>query len=221
LSQEQPRADIDLHPIAFQGEFRMNDPDITQWIRRVADGDSVAAVRIFEHYRPRLEQLAARRLAGNRRVADEEDIVVVALNSFFRAARDERFEKLKDRDDLWQVLAMLTARKAINHVHRQRSLKRGGGQVVGEFVFEKGGVSGNGIDQAQDVADSPEMATEMMEELDAMLEALGDETLRTIAVGKLDEVSNSELAEQLGVGLRTIERKLQLIREIWKERAKP
>ncbi len=116
---------------------------------------------------------------------------------------------------------MLTARKAINHVHRQRSLKRGGGQVVGESVFEKGGVSGNGIDQAQDVADSPEMATEMMEELDAMLEALGDETLRTIAVGKLDELSNSELAKQLGVGLRTIERKLQLIREIWKERAKP
>jgi DNA-directed RNA polymerase specialized sigma24 family protein len=197
----------------------MNDPDITQWIRRVADGDSVAAFRIFEHYRSRLEQLAAQRLAGDRRVADEEDIVVVALNSFFRAARDDRFKKLEDRDDLWQLLAMLTVRKAIDHVHRQRSLKRGGGQVVGESVFEKGGASGNGIEQVQDVAGSHEMATEMIEELDAMLEALGDDTLRTIAVGKLHEASNSELAEQLGVGLRTIERKLQLIREIWKERA--
>ncbi len=197
----------------------MNEPDITHWIRGVAEGDSVAALRIFEHFRPRLEKLAARRLAGNRGVADEEDIVVIALNSFFKAARDQRFKQLDNRDDLWQILAMLTARKAIDHVHRERSLKRGGGQVQGESVFGHDTANRAGIDAAADVAATPELASEMMEELDAMLEALGDPTLRTIAIGKLNGCSNPELAEQLGIGLRTIERKLHLIRAVWKERA--
>ena len=40
---------------------------------------------------------------------DEEDVVVNAFDSFFRAARDNRFERLQDRADLWRVLAMLVA----------------------------------------------------------------------------------------------------------------
>lgn len=51
------------------------------------------------------------------RVADEEDVVAVAFASFCRGIAANRFAVLDDRDDLWQVLVVLTERKAVEHPH--------------------------------------------------------------------------------------------------------
>ena len=45
-------------------------------------------------------------------MADEEDVALSAFKSFVRAVQEDRFLKLDDRDDLWQILVMLTLRKA-------------------------------------------------------------------------------------------------------------
>ena len=44
-------------------------------------------------------------------------------------------ERLDDRGDLWQVLVMLTKRKAIGLLRREQAAKRGGGQVRGESAL--------------------------------------------------------------------------------------
>ena len=49
----------------------------------------------------------------------------------------------------------------------------------------------------------------------SLLEALGDELLRRIAIAKLEGFTNKEIAQQLGIGLRGLERKLQRIRQKW------
>src|SRR5262249_13800208 len=59
--------------------------------------------------------------------ADEEDVALSAFKSFCRAAGEDRFPKLADRDDLWQVLAMLVGRKAADLREREGCEKRGGG----------------------------------------------------------------------------------------------
>jgi FixJ family two-component response regulator len=42
---------------------------------------------------------------------DAEDVLVSVFDRFFRAAQEDRFARLDDRDDLWQLLLMLTERK--------------------------------------------------------------------------------------------------------------
>ena len=54
-------------------------------------------------------------------------------------------------------------------------------------------------------------ATELLEQLDR----LGDDRLRDIAAKKLEGYSNVEIAKQLGVAVRTVERKLGRIRTCW------
>jgi DNA-directed RNA polymerase specialized sigma24 family protein len=49
-----------------------------------------------------------------------------------------------------------------------------------------------------------------------LLERLADATLRRIAAWKLEGYSSEEIAERLGCGRRTVDRKLGVIRSIWR-----
>jgi DNA-directed RNA polymerase specialized sigma24 family protein len=50
-----------------------------------------------------------------------------------------------------------------------------------------------------------------------LLEKLGDPQLRQVAVAKMEGFSNQEIAQRLDCALRTVERRLKLIRDEWKE----
>ena len=151
-----------------------------------------------------------------RRAVDEEDVAVTAFEAFLRGTREGRFSKLETREDLWQVLAMLTERKAIGVLRRELADKRGGGQVRGESVFEKMIMDSSGAIGIADVA-APNPATlELFAgEVREMLDGLGDELLRQIAILKLEGYTNPEVALRLNIALRSVERKLQLIRDKW------
>lgn len=201
--------------------FAVDSPgSITQWLHRLKQGDSLAVQKIWERYFLRLVGLARKLLKDTpRRAADEEDVVITAFDSFCRGAENGRFPKLDDRDDLWQVLMMITARKAVNQIKHEFRQKRGGGKVHGESGFlpntpddERGG-----IDQVVGTTPSPEFASQIAAQCDELLKQLGDETLERIALAKLEGYTNDEIAEQLGVRTRTVERKLRIIREIWAE----
>lgn len=191
---------------------------ITQWLDQIKDGEDAAVQRIWERYYRRLVGMARKKLQDTpRRVSDEEDVVVDAFASFCRGAEAGRFPKLNDREDLWQVLVMITARKAINQIKHDFRQKRGGGQVRGESVF-LGGMSDEdraGIDQIVGQEPTPEFAAQVSGQCEELLQQLGDQTLVSIALAKLEGYSNDEIAAQLDVRTRTIERKLRTIREIW------
>src|SRR3954469_7065224 len=105
---------------------------VTHWISLLKAGEHAAVQPLWERYFPRLVALARARLRGApRRVADEEDVALSAFDSFCRHAEQGRFPQLLDRDDLWQVLVMLAARKAVELIRHECRLKRGGGEVQG------------------------------------------------------------------------------------------
>src|SRR4051794_22257712 len=98
---------------------------VTQWVQRLQAGDRAAAQRLWEGYFRRLVGLARKRLGGMpRRAADEEDVALSAFDSFCRGAEQGRFPQLEDRDDLWQVLVLLTARKAADLAQHEGRDKR-------------------------------------------------------------------------------------------------
>src|SRR5262249_56512682 len=100
-------------------------PPVPPGLARPRRGAAAAAQPLWERYSARLVAFARGKLHGvSRRAADEEDVALSAFHSFCRAA--QRFPRLNDRDDLWQVLVMLTARKAFQERRGQQALKRGG-----------------------------------------------------------------------------------------------
>jgi DNA-directed RNA polymerase specialized sigma24 family protein len=190
---------------------------VSQWIGPLRDGDSAAALKLWNHYYAQLVQLARRKLAAApRRVADEEDVVVCAFESFCRGVEAGRFPQLADRDDLWQVLVVLTARKAANQLKHHARQKRGGHRVRGESIFlHSPGEDALGLDELFASAPTPEFADGVVHACRDLLEHLKDSTLQEVAVMKLEGYTNDEIAQRLGVKTRTVERKLNMIRQMW------
>ncbi len=55
----------------------------------------------------------------------------------------------------------------------------------------------------------------MAESCRRLLDVLGDEQLRRIAVWKMEGYTNREIADRLGCVIETVERRLRLIRSLW------
>jgi DNA-directed RNA polymerase specialized sigma24 family protein len=155
-----------------------------------------------------------------RRAADEEDVALSAFESFCRGAEHGRFPKLHDRDNLWGLLVVITERKAYDLMLHERRQKRGGGDVRGESAFA-GGVAfpeaEAALAQLASRDPTPELAAQVADECRRLLELLGDATLRSVAVWKMEGYTNAEIAAKLDCAQVTVERKLQLIRTLWAE----
>ena len=203
-----------LHPpsvefsscLDLREESPSSDTSVTEWICQLQAGDSAAAHRLWHRYVERLVHLACRKLGElPRRVADEDDVVNAAFNEFLRGVQDERFARLNDRTDLWQILVMLTERKAINLRKKANAQKRGGGKVRGESALrENGAISSatDGIGRLPGREPTPEFAAQVRDEFRRLYALLADETLRQIARGKLVGHTNAELAARLKLSLR-------------------
>ncbi len=74
-----------------------------------------------------------------------------------------------------------------------------------------------GIGQLAGCEPTPQFAAQVQEEFSRLYGLLADDTLRQIARGKLEGYTNAELATQLKLSLRAVERKLQLIRRQWSQ----
>ena len=194
---------------------------VTEWLVKLKQGDSLAAEKLWQRYVGQLVRLAAQKLGQTaRRVADEEDVVVVAFASFCRGAEAGRFCRLDDREDLWQILVVLTERKAIDQMRREGAAKRGAGEVRGDSALWDPSVDGSsapGIAQLVDGEPTPEFAAQIAEQLERLLSALDDDAERRIALDRMDGYTNKEIAQRQATSLRSVERRLGLIRKVWKQ----
>jgi DNA-directed RNA polymerase specialized sigma24 family protein len=173
---------------------------VTQWINDLKAGHSSAAEPLWERYFHRIVQLARTRLQNLRRAAaDEEDVALNAFDSFCRRAEQGRFERLIDRNDLWCLLAVLTVRKAIDLRRREK------GPPAPEQHFE----------QVLSREPTPDSVAEVADECRRLFDLLGDPDLRSIALWKMDGDTHEEIAARLGCVVRTVERRLAVIRSIW------
>ena len=197
-----------------------DDGSVTHWIPALKSGDSVAAQEIWQRYYDRLIELARKRLSGSRkRTADEEDVVQNAFHSFYKGVANDRFPRIEDRDSLWRLLVVITARKALDQLARERAKRRGGGtptQPTRIYSLEPE-MEDPIIQQIIGEEPTPEFAAQVAEQYELLLRQLGDESLQRVAVWKMEGFSNVEIAAKLGTSLRTVARKLETIRIIWRK----
>jgi DNA-directed RNA polymerase specialized sigma24 family protein len=179
---------------------------VTRWLQQLQVGDATAAQPLWERYFRRLVALARHKLQGaGPLVGDEEDVALSAFKTFWRNAEQGRFPQLADRDGLWRLLAVLTARKAA-HVVRDEG-RRPAGEPTLEQLFSR--------------EPTPDLAAQVAEEYRRLLDALADRELESIAVWKMEGHLVEEIAGRLNYNSRTIKRKLKLIRAIWEEEVGP
>jgi DNA-directed RNA polymerase specialized sigma24 family protein len=193
---------------------------VTRWIRDLEAGDHEAAGPLYERYFRRLIRLAQSQLQGlPQRATSAEDVAAHAFASFCHRLERGGYTWLNDRDDLWRLLARIIVHKALKVRRSHFAGRRGAGKVQGEsaWVRSAGGPQGApaGIDQLAGDDLPPDLLAEAREEFQHRLDSLGNETLRSVALWKLEGYSNEEIAERLGVVPRTVERKLRSIRSLW------
>lgn len=188
------------------------DESITQWIGGMRHGDESSVQRLWERYFTRLVHLADRRLPAHvKRIRDEEDIALSAFNSLYNGVTQGRFPQVDDRQDLWSLLVMITARKANRALRSAATIKRGGREFIGDLAGD------NGSSPLEIFAKdpTPEFAAMVAEESERLLKKLPDDSFRHLVTLKMEGHTNDEISQRLGCGKRTVERRLALIRKIW------
>jgi DNA-directed RNA polymerase specialized sigma24 family protein len=194
---------------------------VTRWVHGVKEGNGTDIQQVWDRYFRRLVRLAGSKLPAHcRRSFDEEDVALSAFQSFCDRAGRGEFPRLSDRDDLWRLLSTLTVRKAVVMMRHQTRQKRGGGRVLGESGV--GRALGDddarvGLAELLGKEPTPADAVGFAEDFERLMERLGDQTLKQIALCKLQGWSNQEIAATRGTSSKTVERKLRLIRAIWEE----
>lgn len=188
---------------------------VTRWVDLLLAGDSEAVQPLWERYFHRLVNLARKRLHDSPgRADDAEDVALSAFDSFCRHAQDGRFPQLADRDSLWRLLVVMTARKAAHLLRDEARQKRGGGAVL---HTDAASAEGPVFEQMLSREPTPEWAACMAEGYRRLLDVLADKELEAVAVYRMEGYTIEEIALKLGYAPRSIKRKLQMIRSLWEK----
>lgn len=181
---------------------------INSWIGRLQAGDRAAAEDLWQRYYRKMIRIACRRLSGSARtMADEEDVVVSAFKSFFRGLEENRTPKLQSEDEIWRLLVTLTARKAIKQIRYESRDKRQG--EAGAFQHDT-----IPVEELIGSEPSPEFVLAVTDEYRQLNERLLDDEMRLIALRKMEGYSSAEIAQELNTNLRTVQRRLAVVRSL-------
>lgn len=180
----------------------------TSTLRRLRKGEDEAAAVLWQRYFDQLAGLA-RHILRNvpRRDRDEEDIALSAFDSFCRGMERGCYPGLTDYDSLWRLLVVITRRKAFDLINAQKRLKKGGGKQPCPLA----------LDELPDAQPTPELVALMADQCRYLLSQLEDAELQGIARQKLEGYTSEEIARRHHCSLTRIERKLRMIRQIWKQ----
>ncbi len=109
---------------------------------------------------------------------------------------------------------VITTRKVSAQVRRKLSLKRGGGQVQPASDLPARDSDDDVLAHAVSSEPTPEFAAMVAEEYQRLLDRLGDDVLRKVAILRMEGFTGDAIADQLGCARRTVARQLALIRRI-------
>lgn len=180
---------------------------VTQWIEDLRNCDPNAVGHLWERFVNRMIAVANRRLKSSKcRVIEGDDIASQAFHDFFNR-NPEDFSKLVNRNDLWKILVVITERRAIDAIRKEETIRRGGNVSR----------SSDGVELVTSRVNPPDIELMLVEAFEERLGSLDSDLLQQIAVGKMNGLKNVEIAELHDISLRSVERKLKIIRTTWQQ----
>lgn len=190
------------------------DDASVQLLKRWQQGDEAAADEIFARYMQRLAGLARNRLSEKmQRRVDPEDVVQSVYRSFFRHAKEDRYE-LKRSGDLWRLLASITINKTMGQIEYHTAKKRA---IADEGSWPDSGDSSLNMPAAISREPTVEDAVALTDEIEAYMQTL-DPIKRQILELRLQDQSTEEIASAVDRSSRTVRRVLEDIKSALAER---
>jgi DNA-directed RNA polymerase specialized sigma24 family protein len=191
---------------------------VSGWIDLLQAGGESAVWPLWKRYFPPMVQLARQKLQRSRgRLGDEEDAALSAFDSFCRHAQKGHYPDLRDRNSLWRLLATITARKAAHLVRDDGRKKRGGGKVTSVTPWKRKTHRAES-EQIFSREPDPEFAALMADECACLIDGLSDRTLENVALWRMEGYTVKEIAQKMDIVPRSVQRKLEVIRSIWREK---
>jgi len=191
-----------------------NPGSITILVDQLRSGDDLALERLFAHFFERLRAVARHRVtARDRKILDDEDLAICAIDAFQQAIRAGLYSELGNREEVWRFLVAIVERQSVDHLRKLHAVKRGGGNVRGESVFEEHD-EGRALENLCIDALNMEVMTDFLDAIDSIVQKLDDPELAEIVAARIAGHTNDEIATQLGKSVSSVERKLRLVRSI-------
>ena len=174
-----------------------------------------AARMIWERFSARLLGLVRRHLDNRiRRREDEHDVLQSAYATFCMGQSSGKTSPAS-REELWKLLVRITMCTVVNTANRHLAARRDvrreradshdpppAGSLFPRWMLDH-------VDRSQP---SHEEKVIVLEEVERLLQGLSAD-LRTIVIWKLEGFTNAEIAAMIGRTVRSVELKMQMIRE--------
>lgn len=181
--------------------------DWERLIEGLKSGDETVLREFHNRYGPMLHGIADNRLApGMRRRFDADDVVQSVFRTFFRRARIGCF-RFDDNQRLWNLMCAITLtklrEKARFHSRQSRSVARE------RFLDGAGERSHSELESPQP---APDESVDFADAFETLLNAL-DELEQKMVDLKLQDLTNDEVAETLGISEKTVRRRLSRLRK--------
>jgi RNA polymerase sigma factor (sigma-70 family) len=195
-----------------------NDDPVTLWMDELRNADEAAARKLWNHFFTRLSELARKKLSPEtRRVYDEEDAAQSAFHSVCAGIAAGRFPELRDRQSLWHLLLVITARKVAHRHRHDRQQRRDARRNMSDSIFlPTSGASGaTDVELIASREPAPEFVAEFVETCEALFQSLDDPALKQVVVLRMEGYTDAETADRLKCSRRTVQRRLEVIRRHW------
>lgn len=191
---------------------------VSEWIASLKNGDLQSVQKLWDRYKHQLIAAARDRLSRYRSAADDEDdISQSVLIAIWRGAMSGRFDDIHNRDDLWWTLLRLTKFRVIDSIRFRGAKKRGGISSPASVRLESDLRLCETFTLETLIGDkmTHETVTALEEQTAAILDKLRNPALKLIARDRIEGYTPHEIAERMEIPLRSVERKLKLIRDRW------
>lgn len=165
---------------------------------------------VWNRYFPRLEALTLKTLHHlPHRHEDAADAAQSAIISFWQTTKQAGTVRSLDRNSLWKLLATIAVRKARQVIRREFAEKRGGGKVAPFSALTES------ANQSLEETLTEVSTSDFDFAVEERLLSLPDEEMQQIALLRLYNHSNSEIADLIRCSQRRVDRKLRVIKSHW------
>ena len=189
---------------------------VSGFLRDARLGRVLAIERLTEKYLIRLESFANSRMSvASRQVEDEQDIAIKVLSEFFSGMMNGKYDGLRNREQLWRLLAKITVCRVIDHYEKYQAKKRGAGQTkhLGNLAIENVRNDFNVLSDVSIDEIDPQLSLALKESYEQLFESICDDLDQSIVQLNLEGLTNHQIAKQLGIGERTVRNRLGRIQQ--------
>ena len=200
-------------------------PELLRQLLHERSQDALGEIVSLSHRRLRaLARIALRRRGVPEAEYDADDALNSAMNVFLRLVLAGRLEALEDADGFWRLYRRILALKVNDAVDRHRAVKRGGSRTTERSAAAEGktghsygasmSVPPDDLDLFQSGLPSAEVEAVAKETTACLISLLRPELQKVVRM-RVDGRSVRDIAAELGVATRTVERMLERVRAVW------